>query len=51
MCTNTLFVQEKIISDYQYVTNSQFLVNKLLTSCKRRNNRFSGFLTLHEPRD
>ena len=30
MCTNALLYKRKIISDYQYVTNSQFLVDKKL---------------------
>ena len=30
MCTNALLYKRKIISDYQYVTNSQFIVDTKL---------------------
>ena len=51
MRINILFTQENIITDYQDVTEYQFLVDKLLTSCKRRNSGFFDFLTLHKLRD
>lgn len=51
MCTNILFVQGKLIANYQGITMSQFLVDKLPTSCKRINCRFLGFLTQGEPCD
>ena len=35
MCTNALLYKRKIISDYQYVTNSQFLVDKKLGVCRQ----------------
>ncbi len=48
MCINSLFVQGKFIADYQGTTKYQFLVDKLLTSCKRGNSEYSGFLTPHD---
>ncbi len=33
-----LFIQEKIISDYQYITNFQFLVDKKLGVCRQEVN-------------
>ena len=38
MCTNALLYKRKIISDYQYVTNSQFLVDKKLGVCRQEVN-------------
>lgn len=48
MCINSLFVQGKFIADYQGTTKYQFLVDKLLTSYKRGNSEYSGFLTPHD---
>ena len=48
MCVNDFFMQEESVADYQCATKCQFLVDKLLTSCKRRNNGFFGFLTLRD---
>ena len=51
MCTNILFRTRNFIADYQCATKCQFLVDKLLTSCERRNSRFFGFLTLCDWQD
>ena len=42
MHTNTLFTQRKFIADYQYVTDSQFLVDKKLGVCRQEVNFLSA---------